>query len=296
MWMILLGVGLAVILMSRRRALQCGRTARVVLPPMVRPAPPFVRSVRRPEPPLVRPAGGGQVRRYVWGVAVVLLVGAAAMYSLVRVSDMPPMHQPPAVEYGFGPTIRVAEPTVQVAEQRQPSKKPLWLKQLGHSRPPAEGKAARTWTIEQPTFPAAPEVNVRDELYEKIANRLKWDLLLRTPPRPTFVGNTAYVRIEELGREVHQDQDPKLGELVTVRYAVELTPAGWAELDHEQRADRAGNRMEFAARGLGILTLLFGAIAAYVRVDDWTKGYYSGRLFLALGVATILGVTAFCAV
>ena len=39
--------------------------------------------------------------------------------------------------------------------------------------------------------------------------------------------------------------------------------------------------MAWAACGLGLLTILLGGIAAYIRLDEWTKGYYSGRLFLA---------------
>jgi hypothetical protein len=53
--------------------------------------------------------------------------------------------------------------------------------------------------------------------------------------------------------------------------------------------------MELAGRGLGLLTLLLGAVAAYIRLDDWTKGYYSGRLFLAAALLTIFGGTALCA-
>ena len=60
-----------------------------------------------------------------------------------------------------------------------------------------------------------------------------------------------------------------------------MTPHGWQELSRLERADRSGERMEEAARGLGLLTVLLGAVAAYVRLDEWTKGYYSGRLFLA---------------
>lgn len=269
MWMILLGVGIAAIMVSRRRALRSART----LPPMVRPAPPVIRPVlvRHPLPPVVRPVAGRPARQYVWGVAVVLLVTAAALFSLVRLSEADAPPAPVAYRY---------EPAIPVVDRRPASKKPWWKAPA----PPQvrHGEVVRTWTIEQPTFPAASEVNTRDELYEKIADRLKWDLLLHRPPSPKFLNNAAYVRVEEVGREEHQDRDPKLGELVTVRYGVELTSAGLAELDREQRADRAGNRMEFAARGLGILTVLLGAIAAYVRLDDWTKGYYSGRLFLAL--------------
>ena len=57
-------------------------------------------------------------------------------------------------------------------------------------------------------------------------------------------------------------------------------------LGREQRAERSEERMEFAARGLGVLTVLLGVIAAYIRLDEWTKGYYTR--WLAVGAAGFL--------
>jgi len=283
--MLALGIGLAVLLSSRRRALRSYRQAAAVVP-LVRPAPP--RPVLRvPQPPIVRPVEGNHVRRYVWGVAVLLIVVAAAVFSLSTVADQPPAFVPQSARV-VTPAPPGYAPAVQVAEQRPPAKKRDWWKKE-KERPPVE--PIRAWTIEQHTFPAAPEVNTRGDLLEKIGDRLRGDLSLRNTPSPQFVGNPAWVRIGEVGREIHAERDPKLGEVVTVRYSVELTPQGWQALADEQRVDRASSRMEFAARGVALLTLLLGVVAAYVRLDDWTKGYYSGRLFLAAAALAAVGGT-----
>jgi len=50
-------------------------------------------------------------------------------------------------------------------------------------------------------------------------------------------------------------------------------------------------RARTAALGLGLVTVLLGAVAGYVRLDEWTKGYYTGRLFLA-AVAVVVAAGA----
>jgi len=51
-----------------------------------------------------------------------------------------------------------------------------------------------------------------------------------------------------------------------------------ASLDHQARRE---NRQFFLAKILAALVALFTAIASYVRLDEWSKGYYTGWLRLA---------------
>jgi len=37
-------------------------------------------------------------------------------------------------------------------------------------------------------------------------------------------------------------------------------------------------RMQVLARFVGVLIVLFGCVAGYIRIDEYTKGYYTGRL------------------
>src|SRR4051812_50216558 len=120
LWMLALGIGLAVLLSSRRRALRTYRQAGAAAPPFVRPAPRPV--VRVPQPPIVRPVEGNHVRRYVWGVAVLLIVVAAAVFSLSTVADQPPAFVPQSARV-MTPAPPGYAPAVQVAGQPPPPQK-----------------------------------------------------------------------------------------------------------------------------------------------------------------------------
>jgi hypothetical protein len=84
-----------------------------------------------------------------------------------------------------------------------------------------------------------------------------------------------------------------VGETKRIHMRLDMTTAAWRELAKEERAARSQERLEAVARGLGVLTVLLGAVAGYVRLDEWTKGYYTGRLRLAAVVLVGLAGAAF---
>ena len=55
--------------------------------------------------------------------------------------------------------------------------------------------------------------------------------------------------------------------------------------DSQYRMDQ---RLLWAGAGLAGLVVLFGAIAGYIRLDEWSKGYYTW--WLRLGALGFLGV------
>jgi hypothetical protein len=231
-------------------------------------------------------SGGKPMRHFVWGVVVVLIVLAALTASVrpSRVYKFDPLTNQWGPDIS-DPAIMIAQAenhTVVLAQPPQPPKPPHkpknWLKP---DRPAAVDSGPR-WqaTIEQSTFPSVRELNPRDKLLETIAQRLESDLHLPGPPPREFVANQQWVRVAKTERKTLEEKDPKYGDVLVITSDVELTPDGWRELGRLERADRSQSRMELAAGGLGLLTILLGAIAAYIRLDDWTKGYYSGRLFL----------------
>jgi hypothetical protein len=62
-----------------------------------------------------------------------------------------------------------------------------------------------------------------------------------------------------------------------------------------QRERHAEKRMLVAARILGCLVALFAVVAGYIRLDEFTKGFYTGWLRLAGGVLlTVVGVGLWC--
>jgi hypothetical protein len=61
---------------------------------------------------------------------------------------------------------------------------------------------------------------------------------------------------------------------------------------NDQRAGVIRERLELLTRGLAIIVVGLLAVMAYIRLDDWTKGYYSRRLALGLGAVALLVLAA----
>jgi hypothetical protein len=62
-----------------------------------------------------------------------------------------------------------------------------------------------------------------------------------------------------------------------------------SELAQIQREARMSDRMQILARGLAVAVAALFAIAGYVRLDEWSKGYYSG-LLKAVAVLAVIGI------
>jgi len=84
--------------------------------------------------------------------------------------------------------------------------------------------------------------------------------------------------------------------LYRVRLRVQVSPQGLTEiraLSHQehvhQRKERMEQRMLPLARLLVGLIALLGAVAGYVRLDEWSKGYY--RTWLRLGATGLVAAT-----
>jgi hypothetical protein len=267
-------------------------------------APPvvYVRPRQVIYPPVYqnnRRSNGSGGRRFLWRAVVVLIVVAAGLKALAPsmsrtatyVRHGPVNHFEKAVEVKADVTrvqnrVQVAAP--QMPTPPQPSKpRPWWM---GKNPPPPSTGTGPAWagTVERSCI--ATLADSRDEMLNAVRMGIERQLNLRQAPSPMFVGNSAWVQINEKDRQPLKNQDDAVGDVVHINYSVELTQKGWTELAREERADLAGGRFETALRGLGVLTVLLGAVAAYIRLDEWTKGYYSGRLFLAaMGLVTLLG-------
>jgi hypothetical protein len=83
---------------------------------------------------------------------------------------------------------------------------------------------------------------------------------------------------------------PEIGPTTYVTFDLELTRAAWEELASSERDTMTMQRMGWLARMVAILTVLLGCVAGYIRVDEYTKGYYTGRLRV-LAVAVVAVVT-----
>jgi hypothetical protein len=59
------------------------------------------------------------------------------------------------------------------------------------------------------------------------------------------------------------------------------------ELNQTERSYRTEDRMGWLARGLAVIVAGLFAISGYVRLDEWSKGYFSGALKAAAALAVI---------
>jgi len=69
---------------------------------------------------------------------------------------------------------------------------------------------------------------------------------------------------------------------------LEVQPENLDQLSSDDRRHRSNDRMLISARVLAVIVVGLGAISAYVRLDEWSKGYATGALkFLA--IAAVIG-------
>jgi hypothetical protein len=132
--------------------------------------------------------------------------------------------------------------------------------------------------------------------------------LLRELPLDDAVFKTQEGKVENLGtgvvvplgnncnavRRTHYFSSTP-GKMHRVCVKVGLSPRARAEIESKDREYRrevtVQERMVFLARILGGLVALLGVVAGYIRLDDLTKGYYTGWLRLAAGgILAVVGV------
>ncbi len=72
-----------------------------------------------------------------------------------------------------------------------------------------------------------------------------------------------------------------VGPVMQVPLYVELTPAKGELIVEQDKQFRVENRMNHLLKIFGGLVVLLAAVAGYMRLDEWSKGYYTGVLRVA---------------
>jgi len=80
------------------------------------------------------------------------------------------------------------------------------------------------------------------------------------------------------------------GEMHQVTLEIKVTPQARKEMWQHDRDFRAGERMLWLARVLAAMVALLAAVAGYFRMEEMTKGYYTG--WLRLAAAGFIGAAA----
>jgi hypothetical protein len=84
--------------------------------------------------------------------------------------------------------------------------------------------------------------------------------------------------------------DPLIGSMRKIQLTVEVSTRDRDDLLRLVRRHCARQRMQMLAKALSGLVILLGTFASYVRLDEWTKGYYTNRLRLgAMGLVAAAG-------
>lgn len=248
-------------------------------------------AVRAEYVPTVRPVREGSR----WGTVAVAVVAVLAVAGAFVMTVRKQRYEAPATiatidtEVFRAPAFHPPEPlAVEVRQERAPARA-NWMKKPKPPAPPQPAGIAWSGTIERGAV--ASLADSPDETLDAIRRGLAAQLGLNPIPEADFVANKAWVRFHEKDRKPLTGESPNGETVFHIDYAVEVTQQGWAELARQVRHERSGDRMQAAALGLGLVTVLLGAVAGYVRLDEWTKGYYTGRLFLA-AVAVVVAAGA----
>lgn len=93
------------------------------------------------------------------------------------------------------------------------------------------------------------------------------------------------------------DSPPFAEPMYQAHLLIELTPEKRQTLSQMWQEDVLGQRIRWLAAGSAFVLVLLAALAGYLRLDEATRGYYSGRLKLAaVAVVGVAGVALLCAV
>jgi hypothetical protein len=118
--------------------------------------------------------------------------------------------------------------------------------------------------------------------------------LRQLQPPVDWVPPTDYVQRHLLKGDVKdepKDLGPPVGLVRHVQMRIEVTADDRADMLQLARHGVSEQRIHLAAKVLAGLVALLVSVAGYIRLDEWTKGYYTGRLWLAtVGFLAAVGV------
>lgn len=137
-----------------------------------------------------------------------------------------------------------------------------------------------SWTVEGLGHTKA---DARQDALEKAQAKLIVFLHEQNPP-VEWTPPLSYIRAHLVKSETEEEArelDPPVGQVQVVRLMVELTPDDRPYVLEQDRHCRMKPRLVLAGLILGSLVALLAAVAAYVRLDEWSKGYYTNWLRLA---------------
>lgn len=227
------------------------------------------------------------MRRYVWAVLFVMVVCAVAAQGVfvtthrqrVAVVECADECPPVVITNPHRGDRRARGDMLVVAGVTKPGKPVKPLKAA-----PEEPDAVRRNTFE--SKPAVTKEAARKLAVNEAVTWLTHALNLSRSVDPEFFDREDVTKTEYKEGATVLGTDTHIAVLhVVVKRDVER------KLIDADRRHVAADRMDAAGRGVALLTVLLGAVAGFVRLDEWTKGYYTKRLGALMG-GLVLAATA----
>jgi len=117
--------------------------------------------------------------------------------------------------------------------------------------------------------------------------------LRRLEPPVEWTPPGSFIRDRLLGKPQHEEAKDETVEGVHVEcwsWPLAINSKTWQAIQEADRKERVERRMILLAKLLAGLVALLGVVAGYVRLDEYTKGYYTGWLRAgALGALAVVG-------
>jgi hypothetical protein len=233
------------------------------------------------------------MRRTVWIVLFTLLVLAVIGQSIALVERR---------THGDSYTAQI-EPDGSVVRMRTvPPRFEVSHATRGQSTSSRKPPTSTTRTSREPapeffeeTFSVTSRPKVKPEAYNDALDKARFSLMdklgLSRPPSREFVNK--YVKEDH--SEEPGPSDSVIGDTYIVKMDLKVSKDVWLKLAKFDRSVRIEERMSGMAAVMAVITAFLGCIAGYIRLDEWTKGYYTGRLrllTLAVAALAVVGVAA----
>jgi hypothetical protein len=140
------------------------------------------------------------------------------------------------------------------------------------------------------------EIEMRSEVAQRVAE-LAAAAVGRSVPTPDLESlniGTDYILRELCTEEYVEQVQASFGPMLRAYTLLELTPSQDAALLARWKSYARRDRLFFAVLGSGLAVSSLALAYGLLKVDTWTRGYYSKRLFLGVPAA-IIGVVALLA-
>jgi hypothetical protein len=151
---------------------------------------------------------------------------------------------------------------------------------------PSTSDSLPRWTVHADGNPDYARETALERAQQKVIVYLQ-----QRHPRIEWVPDQEYID-QHLVKDRRNRPSPDIeGEKVEHRELdVAITPEDDRDILQQDSQYRMDQRLLWVGAGLAGLVVLFGAIAGYIRLDEWSKGYYTWWLrFGALGFLGVAG-------